>query len=150
MEYLLELRKLVGLRPLLMVGAAALIVDEQDRLLLRKRSDSGCWGLPGGAVELGEAVETAARRDVREETGLELGELALFGVFSGPELFYRYPNGDEVYNVTIVTLTRDWRGEVRLNGEHTDWRWFDPEDIPENNSPPIQPVIEQFVETIHK
>jgi len=62
MEYLLELRKLVGHRPLLMVGAAALIVDEQNRLLLMKRSDSDCWGPPGGAVDLGEAVETASRK----------------------------------------------------------------------------------------
>lgn len=115
-----------------------------------KRSDSSCWGPPGGAVELGEAVETATWREVREETGLEVSEMSLFGVFSGPELFHRYPNSDEVYNVAIVTLTRDWRGEVCLNGEHTDWRWFAPEDIPENNSPLIQLVVEQFVETIHK
>ena len=145
MDYLLELRKHVGHRPLLMVGAAALIVDEQNRLLMMKRSDSGCWGPPGGAVELGEVVETAARREVREETGLEVGEMSLFGVFSGPELFYRYPNGDEVYNVTIVYLTRFSGGEVRLNGEHTDWRWFAVADIPDNISPPIKPVIDQFV-----
>jgi len=144
MEYLLELRKLVGHRPLLMVGAAALILDEQNRLLLMKRSDSGCWGPPGGAVELGEVVETAARREVHEETGLELGELSLFGVFSGPELFYVYPNGDEVYNVTIVYLARFKGGEIQLNGEHTGWRWFAPADIPENISPPIKPVVEQF------
>jgi ADP-ribose pyrophosphatase YjhB (NUDIX family) len=150
MDYLLELRTLVGHRPLLMVGAAALIVDDQDRLLLMKRSDSGCWGQPGGEVELGEVVETAARREVREETGLEVGEMTLFGVFSGPELFYRYPNGDEVYNVTIVYVIRDWLGEVRLNGEHTNWRWYALADIPENISPPIRPVIRQFVETIHK
>jgi ADP-ribose pyrophosphatase YjhB (NUDIX family) len=144
MEYLLELRKLVGHRPLLMVGAAALILDEQNRLLLMKRSDSGCWGPPGGAVELGEVVEMAARREVREETGLELGELSLFGVFSSPELFYVYPNGDEVYNVTIVYLARFKGGEIRLNGEYTGWRWFAPADIPENISPPIRPVVEQF------
>jgi ADP-ribose pyrophosphatase YjhB (NUDIX family) len=147
MDYLPELRKLVGHRPLLMVGAAALIVDNQNRLLLMKRSDSGCWGPPGGAVELGEAVETAARREVREETGLDLGEMSLFGVFSGPELFYVYPNGDEVYNVTIVYLARFSGGEIRLNSEHTGWRWFAPEDIPENISPPIQLVIEQFIKT---
>jgi ADP-ribose pyrophosphatase YjhB (NUDIX family) len=150
MDYLLELRKLVGHRPLLMIGAAVLIVDEQNRLLLMKRSDSGCWGPPGGAVELGEVVETAAQREVREETDLELGEMSLFGVFSGPELFYVYPNGDETYNVTIVYLTRDWRGEVRLNSEHTGWRWFTPEDMPENVSPPIRPVLVQFVQSIQK
>jgi ADP-ribose pyrophosphatase YjhB (NUDIX family) len=141
---------LVGHRPLLQIGAAALIADEKNCLLLMKRSDNNCWGPPSGAVELGEVVEMAARREVREETGLELGGLVLFGVFSSPDLFYRYPNGDEVYNVTIVYLTRDWRGEVRLNGEHTNWGWFAPEDVPENISPPIKPVIGQFIETIHK
>lgn len=144
MDYLASLRQYVGQAPLLMVGAAALIVDEQNRLLLMKRSDSGCWGPPGGAVELGEVVEAAARREVREETGLELGDLSLFGVYSGPELFYRYPNGDEVHNVTIVYLARFTGGDIRLNGEHTAWDWFARADIPENISPPIQPVIAQF------
>ena len=148
MDYITDLRQYIGHAPLLIVGAATLIVDADNRLLMMKRSDSGCWGPPGGAVELGEVVETAARREVREETGLELGELSFFGVFSGPELFYRYPNGDEVYNVTIVYLTRDWRGEVRLNGEHTDWRWFAAADIPDDLSPPIRPVIEQFKKSL--
>ncbi len=147
MDYLTSLRQYVGHAPLLMVGAATLIVDEQDRLLLMKRSDSGCWGPPGGAVEPGETVETAARREVREETGLELGEMVLFGVFSGPELFYRYPNGDEVHNVTIVYQARHPGGGIRLNDEHTEWRWFAAADIPEDLSPPIRPVIEKFVGT---
>jgi ADP-ribose pyrophosphatase YjhB (NUDIX family) len=145
MDYLASLRRHVGHAPLLMVGAATLLLDDQDRLLLMKRSDSGCWGPPGGAVELGEAVEEAARREVHEETGLEPGELSLFGVFSGPEFFYRYPNGDEVHNITIVYLAREVRGEVCLNGEHTAWDWFAAKDIPENISPPIKPVMAQFI-----
>jgi ADP-ribose pyrophosphatase YjhB (NUDIX family) len=143
-DYIQHLRQYVGHEPIVMVGAAALIMDDQNRLLLMKRLDSGCWGPPGGAVELGEVVETAARREVREETGLELNEMSLFGVFSGPELFYRYPNGDEVYNVTIIYRARFSGGDVCLNSEHTDWGWFAPEDIPENVSPPIKPVVEQF------
>jgi ADP-ribose pyrophosphatase YjhB (NUDIX family) len=130
-----------------MVGAATLIVDEKGRLLLMKRADSGCWGPPGGAVELGEEVESAARREVREETGLELGEMSLFGVFSGPELFYIYPNGDKVYNVTVIYLTHKWHGEIQMNKEHTGWDWFASGDIPENISPPILPVIEKFSRT---
>jgi 8-oxo-dGTP pyrophosphatase MutT (NUDIX family) len=127
-----------------MVGAAILIVDDRNRLLLMKRSDSGCWGPPGGAVELGEIVEDAARRETLEETGLPVGEMSLFGIFSGPELYYKYPNGDEVYNVTIVYLSHDVAGNVRLNGEHTEWDWFAPADIPADLSPPIKPVIEKF------
>jgi len=64
MEPLAFLRQHVGHAPLLMVGAADRIVDEPDRLLLMIRSDSDCWGPPGGAVELGEVVKTAARREV--------------------------------------------------------------------------------------
>ncbi len=136
------------MQPLQMVGAAALVVDEQDRLLLLKRSDNGCWGPPGGAVELGEAVEDAARREVREETGLELGELSLFGVFSGPAFFYRYPNGDEVHNISIIYLAHFQGGQIQLNGEHIDWDWFPVTGLPENISPPILPVIEEFRKTM--
>jgi len=144
MEYIQSLRQHIGHAPILMVGAAILIVDDQNRLLLLKRYDSGCWGPPGGAVEPGEIVETAARREAREEAGLSVGEMTLFGVFSGPELYYKYPNGDEVYNVTIIYLSRHVTGDIHLNGEHTEWRWFSPADIPTDLSPPIKPVIEKF------
>jgi 8-oxo-dGTP pyrophosphatase MutT (NUDIX family) len=159
MDYVIQLRQFIGHRPILMVGAAILVVDEHNRLLLMKRSDSGCWGPPGGATEPGERVEEAAKRETLEETGLEIGEMELFGVFSGPELYYKYPNGDEVYNVTIVYLSRDfWRRsgdlrqtadqiEIEINNEHTEFRWFTMGEIPENISPPIKPVIEQFKRT---
>jgi len=146
MDYIQSLRQYIGHRPILMVGAATLIVDGENRLLLLKRSDSDCWGPPGGAVELDESVEAAAKRETLEETGLEVGRIALFGVFSGPELYYKYPNGDEVYNVSIIYLTHEWQGEVRLNDEHTGSCWFTAADIPENISPPIKPVIERFIE----
>jgi ADP-ribose pyrophosphatase YjhB (NUDIX family) len=146
MNYIQSLRQYIGHRPILMVGAAALILNKENRLLLLERSDSSCWGPPGGAVELGEEVEAAARREILEETGLEIGGMELFGVFSGPQLYYRYPNGDEVYNITIIYLTRDWQGELRLNDEHTGSGWFTLEEIPDNISPPIQPVMERFVE----
>jgi 8-oxo-dGTP pyrophosphatase MutT (NUDIX family) len=144
MDYILELRQLVGHRPLMMVGTATLIIDERSCLLMMKRSDNGCWGLPGGGLELGEALEAGARREAREETGLELQDMHLFGAFSGPELFYRYPNDDEIYGVVIAYLTRGWRGEVSLNDEHTEWRWFTAADLPKDINPPIIPLIEKF------
>jgi ADP-ribose pyrophosphatase YjhB (NUDIX family) len=143
-DYINYLRQHLGHAPILVVGAAVLIVDEQNRLLLMKRSDSGCWGPPGGVVEPGEVVEEAARRETLEETGLRVHSMDFFGVFSGPELYYKYPNGDEVHNVTIVYLSRDISGDIRLNGEHSGWHWFALADIPDDLSPPIKPVIERF------
>jgi 8-oxo-dGTP pyrophosphatase MutT (NUDIX family) len=145
MEYILELRKLVGHRPLLMVGTATLIVDAANRLLMMKRSDNGSWGLPGGGVELGEELKTAASRELREETGLEGDQLNLFGIFSGREFFYRYPNGDEVYGIMIVYLAQAWHGEVCLNDEHTEWDWFAAADIPADLNPLIIPIIEKYI-----
>ncbi len=144
MDYIPELRQYIGHRPILMLGAVLLVLDGDDRLLIMKRSDSGLWGVPGGAVELGEVIEDAAKRETREEVGLEVGEMSLFGVFSGPELYYKYPNGDEVYNVSIVYLSHDWHGKISLNDEHTEWRWVSANEIPEDLSPPIIPILDQF------
>lgn len=144
MDYISQLRQYIGHRPILLVGAAVLVLDDQNRLLMMKRSDSGCWGIPGGAMEPGESAEDAARRETLEETNLEAEELSLFGVFSGPELYYKYPNRDEVYNVSIVYTSHDWRGKIKLNREHGEWRWFDAGEIPEDISPPLKPIIERF------
>jgi 8-oxo-dGTP pyrophosphatase MutT (NUDIX family) len=150
MDYILQLREYIGHRPIVLVGAAILVLDEQNRLLMMKRSDNECWSVPGGSVEPGELVEAAAKRETFEESNLEIGELLLFGVFSGPEFFYKYPNGDEVYNVIIIYSSHDWHGEVKLNDEHTEWRWFSVDSIPEEISPPIKPIIEQFKTSLLK
>ena len=150
MDYIFQLRQYIGQRPILLVGAAVLVLDHENRLLMMKRSDIGYWGIPGGAMEPGESAETTVRRETLEETNLEIGEMSLFGVFSGPELYYKYPNGDEVYNVSIVYVSYDWRGEIKLNGEHSEWNWFAAADIPEEGSLPIKPVIEQFKSSFSK
>lgn len=144
MDYILQLRQYIGHRPILLVGAAILLVDQQNRLLMMKRSDNHSWGIPGGAIEPGEPLEIAAKREAFEETNLEIDGMTLFGAFSGPELYYKYPNGDEVHNVSVVYLSRAWHGEIKLNAEHSEWKWFAAGEIPENVSPPIKPVIEQF------
>ena len=135
-DYIMDLRKVVGHRPLLQVGASVIVVDSQNRILLQLRHDNHCWGYAGGAVELDEAVEEAARRELREETGLTARDLELLGVFSGPGMHYVYPNGDQVSNIDIVYVCRAYSGQLRAQeGEVDQLRFFGPRELPENISP---------------
>lgn len=146
-DYILELRRLVGHRPLLQVGASVIVEDPQGRILLQLRSDNGCWGYAGGSVELDEVVEEAARRELQEETGLIAHRLELFGIFSGPEMHYVYPNGDEVSNVDIVFLCRDYGGTLRAQpGEVEALRFFAADELPERLSPPIIKPVRQWAQ----
>ena len=147
MGYILDLRKTVGHRPLLQVGASVIIEDDQGRTLLQLRSDSHCWGYHGGSVELDERVEDAARRELYEETGLTAGRMTLFGVFSGPELHNVYPNGDETSCVDVVYLCRDYAGELRCQpGEVEALRFFPADQLPSPLSPPTIPALRLWAE----
>ncbi|MBR0228178.1 MAG: NUDIX domain-containing protein [Clostridia bacterium] len=86
MGYIMELRKVVGHRTLIMPCAAVILEDGQGKILLQKRVDDGNWSYHGGAIETDESAEDAARREVREELNLELDELRLLGVYSGPPI----------------------------------------------------------------
>ncbi|MCI5956999.1 MAG: NUDIX domain-containing protein [Clostridiales bacterium] len=112
-EYIMDLRRLVGHIPLMLCGASVIVENERGEILLEQRTDNGAWGYAGGAVELYERVEDAAARELLEETGLEAEELEPFGIFSGPEMAYTYPNGDEVSVVDIVFLCHKWHGTLK-------------------------------------
>lgn len=147
MGYILDLRKVVGHRPLIQVGAGIIVEDPAGRVLLQLRADNHCWGYCGGSIEVDERVEDAAKRELFEETGLAAESVELFGVFSGPELHYVYPNGDEVSNIDIVFLCKHFSGELKpQEAEVEQLRFFFPDEIPENLSPPIRPALTKWLE----
>jgi ADP-ribose pyrophosphatase YjhB (NUDIX family) len=92
MDYIKHLRSMVGQEKVIMVVAGAFVFDKENRLLLQKRTDNGQWGLPGGFMELEETVQDTTRREVFEETGLHLGKLELFGIYSGPDYDKTFSN----------------------------------------------------------
>ena len=145
-SYIMDLRKIVGHRPLLQVGASVIVEDKEGRILLQLRSDNHCWGYAGGLVELDEDVEEAAKRELFEETGLIAKELTLFGVFSGKDTHYVYPNGDEVSNVDIVYICKDYSGDLLCQeGEVDALKFFPIDQIPDNISKPIEKQLRQYI-----
>lgn len=130
-DYLKELRKTVGHAPLLWAGAAVIIKDDSGKILLHLRSDTGTWGIPGGAVNLGETLEDAAIREVFEETGLTVSELKLLDVFSGEDFHFKYPNGDEIYGITALYEAGKVCGTLRCSDESPKLNFFTSNCLPE-------------------
>lgn len=149
MSYIMNLRKKIGSEPLIMVGACVLIFNENNQLLMQLRKDNHCWGLAGGAMELGESLEEVAYREMFEETGLQASKLEFFKTFSGKDFYYRYPHGDEVYNVVTAFICRKYEGSLKFDElEASDVQFFDLPALPLNISPPDQLIIQDFLQKI--
>ena len=146
-EYIKSLRQIVGTIPIILTGASVIVENRQGEILLIQRSDTKSWGYPGGSVEINEVVEEAAKRELFEETGLTANSLELFGVFSGKELYFVFPHGDEVSIVDIVYLCNDYTGEARADFQESDKvNFFALESLPNNISPPCIPALKKYRE----
>lgn len=126
MGYIQDIRKLVGTRPIIMAGVSVIVLNEQNEILLQRRSDTGDWGVIGGALELAESLEEAAIRELYEEAGLRTSNLTFINILSGADMYYMYPHGDEIYNVVSVYETREYSGEPFINDdEGLELKFFD-------------------------
>jgi ADP-ribose pyrophosphatase YjhB (NUDIX family) len=104
------------------VAVGVIVVQDGQTVLVRRGIGprTGTWVFPGGYVDLGEAVDEAAQREVLEETGLTVSLDRLLGVYSRP--------GDEV--VLIVYVGFVTQGVARAGSECLELRWFSPDALP--------------------
>jgi 8-oxo-dGTP pyrophosphatase MutT (NUDIX family) len=105
-------------------GAFAFVV-RGSKVLLLKRARGGLfgdlWYIPGGFVDPGERPIEAAVREVREETGLELGHVELFRE-------WEHLDADGTARMVVVRAASP-AGDVTLNDEHSEFLWGDPSDV---------------------
>lgn len=102
------------------VSVAGVIVDQANRALLVCRRDNGHWEPPGGQLELAESIRDGLRREIREETGLEVEPERLTGV---------YKNMSHGI-VALVFRCHVTGGDLTTGTETTGYRWAEPSEIP--------------------
>ena len=145
MEYYKELREYVGHKPLILPGSIVIIVNDKGEILLQERND-GSWGLPGGLMNLGESLIETAKREVLEETRLHIDNLVLVDVLSGPEYFFRNPNGDEIYSVTAIYKCTDYTGELKPDMEESiSLRFMNVLELPERMDQEYRDCIDVYL-----
>ena len=145
MNYIYNLRKIIGHDLILGVGCSVLIENEKGQLLLQKRSDTGEWCVPGGGLEPIETFEEAAIRELREEVGINVKDLRLFGLYSGEDRLIKYPNKDVVYSLSVIFITDKYEGEIsNSDSEVLDHQFFDRESIPRDELfyPDARPILD--------
>lgn len=129
LDYTTYLRGMIGNHPVNLLGAAALILNERGDLLLQRLAVRNIWSLPGGLCELGEPVLHTLKREVREETGLEVLEATLLDLIVTPHR--RLPNGHEAYFYTAMYEVTAWQGTPVPDGtEGTALAFFSRETLP--------------------
>ncbi len=114
-------------RPIVGVGV---VVWRDHQVLLIKRGKpprQGMWSLPGGLQQLGETVFEAARREVREETGLEIEVIDVVAVVDSIQ---RDDDGRVRYHYTLVDVLAEWRaGEARAQDDAADATWASADEL---------------------
>ncbi len=136
--YIKHLREKIGNEMLLLSAVSALIVDEQNRILLHRASDDGKWYTIGGAIDPGEEPADAVVREAREETGLEVRPVRVVAVQTGEPIVY--PNGHEVQYVGISFLCRVMEGKLGISDESLELRYFAIDELPELRPDQLQRI----------
>ena len=151
MGYILDLRKTLGSRPLIMAGAGVILINEKNEILLQKRRDNLYWDYPAGSMELGESFEECARREVLEETGLTCGKLEYFMDLSGEDSFYEYPNGDQAYVAGLLFICREFSGEMKVQEEEViEQAFFSFDSLPDGLAPGKLKILASAKERLEK
>ncbi len=127
--------------PKVIVGA--LVYDEKGRIFLAKSSKwKGCWVVPGGHVEWGEKIADALHREIREETGMEVGQAEFLGL---QEDVFPPEHQEEKHFIFLDYACPYISGIIELNEEFEEYQWFDPQEaLGLELKPSVRSMIERF------
>ncbi|NGO76064.1 NUDIX domain-containing protein [Streptomyces sp. YC504] len=128
-DFIREIRASAGHQLLFLPGVTALVFDDEGRVLLGRRADTGKWSVIGGIPDPGEQPAACAVREVYEETGVHcVPERVVLVQTLDPTM---YPNGDHCQFMDITIRCRAVGGEARVNDEESlEVGWFSVDALP--------------------
>ena len=115
----------IGKEGKILVGCSAVIFDEtRQKVLLTRRADNRQWCLPGGHMEPVETVTETCIREVWEETGLRVEVKRLAGVYSNPNRYIQYPDGNKFHVVALNFEVVVVDGKLTTSNETTEFGYL--------------------------
>ena len=108
-------------KPLIAVGV--LVIDKDKALIIKRGEEPNkfLWSIPGGLVEIGEELEEAAIREVKEEMGINIKIEKMIGIFN---CINRNKNEIKYHYVIIDYIAREFTGSIKTNKEILDFKWM--------------------------
>jgi ADP-ribose pyrophosphatase YjhB (NUDIX family) len=119
-DYIKWIRSKVGHDPIIFVASLAIIKDNNGKILLQKTSDKQgySWGLPGGMIEPSESAEDTLKREVKEETGLDIEVDYFLGAYTSQPIT-EYKNGDKAHVICLVFVCNKKDGDLQTDDKET-------------------------------
>ena len=144
-SYLSQTRKLIDKQELIITAARAVIRDQEGRILFIRRRDNGLWAMPAGGQELGESILDCLKREVKEESGLDVILATPMAIYSQVSIVTA--SGDPYQLFLVQFLVDEWSGELVTETDETvDARFLDLDELPENIPDSYHEVLKDLQE----
>ncbi len=144
-SYLSQVRKLIDKQELIITAARAVIRDQEGRILFIRRRDNGLWAMPAGGQELGESILECLKREVKEESGLDVILATPMAIYSQVSIVTA--SGDPYQLFLVQFLVDEWSGELVTETDETvDARFLDLDELPENIPDSYHEVLKDLQE----
>lgn len=129
------------------VGVGVMIQNNEGKILMGLRKGShgaGEWAFPGGHLEFGETIFETAKREVREETGLDVNEFELISV--ADEMRYIKSDNKHYLNIGIKAVYAGGEPQLLEPDKCAEWRWFSMDGLPDKLLEGPELVIRNFLD----